>query len=408
MVPIITRIFKENWRKACAESNSPQLKRAAVLKNVEKIIMCRTLWLGAKEFRCENKKCDHVIFVPNTCKSRFCPSCGFKATLNWQGAFMRRVIPADYQHIVVSVPVLVKELFYDNRRAIVGLMFRAASRSILEFCKKKEGYLPGLVGVFQSFGKSLNDHPHFHLIRTAGGISLDDGKTWLDSSYLPEAAIKARFKAKILKGLRGLHREGKLRGPFGKLSYKEFNRRLNLIWEKQWWIGIGRADETDDLIPYFYISRYLFRAPISSRRIVDYVKGRVVRWLPQSKYELPRTMAFSNTPTEFIEKLVTHIPDEYDHQIFYSGLYAPAYRKTYYQAARDHFKKIGKDLIDLKEGKPLKWAQMLEMSTGEKPLECPKCGSKMKYHRFLFFFLKEIEKFELVKYRIVEKKIDSS
>ena len=255
MASVLTEIFRDNWDKARAESDSWQLKRPVVIKNVEKVIKCRTLWLGVKAFQCENKKCKHAIFVPHSCKSRLCPSCGFKATLNWQGKFMHRVIPSEYQHLVFSVPVLVKELFKGNRRAITNLMFRAASKSILEFCRERENYLPGVVGVFQSFGKSLNLHPHFHVIRTAGGISLLDGKTWFDSSYLPEKAIKARFKAKILKGLRGLHRHGKLKGYFGKLSYGEFNRRLNLIHEKSWWIWIGNVDESFNLIPYFYITR---------------------------------------------------------------------------------------------------------------------------------------------------------
>jgi len=408
MVPIITKIFRENWDKALAESNSPQLKRAAVQKNAEKIIMCRTLWLGVKEFRCENKKCGHVMFVPNTCKSRFCPACGFKATLNWQGAFLRRVIPSEYQHLVFSAPTLIREIFLDNRRAIVKLLFHAASRSILEFCKKREGYLPGIVGVFQSFGKSLNLHPHFHLIRTAGGILLEDGKTWLDSSYLPEESIKARFKAKVLKGLRGLHRAGKLKGPFGKLSYAEFNKRLNRIHESHWWIWIGQADESYNLIPYFYITRYLFRAPITSRRIVDYSRGRYVKWLPQSRYELSKTQAFVDTPTRFIERLALHMPDDYDHLIFYSGLYAPAYRQTYYKAAKEHFADKGEALEFPEEYEPLKWEQMMEMSTGEKPLECPKCGSKMRFVRFLFFFQRDIARFELKNHQLVEKKIDSS
>lgn len=409
MAPIITRIFRDNWDKALAESKSPQLKRAAVLKNVEKVIKCRTLWLGIQSFACENRKCGQVMFAPNTCKSRFCPSCGFKATLNWQGKFLRRVIPSQYQHLVFSVPRLVTELYAYNRREIIKLMYRAASKSVLEFCKEREGYLPGIVGVFQSFGKYLNVHPHFHLIRTAGGILLADGKTWIDSSYLPERAIKARFKTKILKGLRGLHRHGKIRGPFGRLSYKEFSRRLNLIWEKQWWIWIGQADETADLIPYFYISRYLFRAPISSRRIISYARGKSVKWLPQCKYQLSPSQAFIDTPTSFIEKLVQHIPDEYDHQIFYSGLYAPAYRQTYYRAAKEHFKAAGEELVDLPgEHEPLKWPKILEMSTGKNPLKCPKCGARMKFVRLIFFKEKEIGLFEVKNYQLVVMSPDTS
>lgn len=299
-------------------------------------------------------------------------------------------------------------MFLDNRRVIVKLIFHAASRSILEFCKKREDYLPGIVGVFQSFGKSLNLHPHFHLIRTAGGILLEDGKTWVESSYLPEESIKARFKAKILKGLRGLHRTGKLKGSFGELSYKEFNKQLNRIHASHWWIWIGQADESHNIIPYFYITRYLFRAPITSKRIVDYSKGKYVKWLPQSRYALSKNQAFVDTPTRFIERLALHMPDEYDHLIFYSGLYAPAYRHTYYKAAKEHFADKGEGLEFPEEYEPLKWEQMMRMSTGHNPLTCPKCGARMRFARFLFFFQRDIARFELINHQLVEKKIDSS
>lgn len=409
MAPIITRILRDGWETAKEESDSWELKRPSVISNIERTIKCRTLWLGIKEFRCENNKCNYKIFVPNTCKSRICSSCGFKATLNWQGAFMHRVIPSEYQHLVFSCPPLLTELFKYDRRAVINLMYRAASKSILEFCRNREGYLPGLTGVFQSFGKSLNLHPHFHIIRTSGGIQLDDGKTWISSSYLPEESIKARYKAKILKGLRGLHRKGKLKGYYGKMNYKDFNKRLDRIHQTHWWVWIGHADDYQDLIPYFYITRYLSRAPISSRRIVDYAKGRYVKWLPQCKHKLHKTQAFVDTPTAFIEKLAVHIPDRCDHLIFYSGLYAPAYRKTYYKEAKEHFKKQGIDPVEgLKEHIPMDWAKLKEMVSGVNPLTCPCCGGKMVFVDIFFFKKEDIDLLELKDYRLVVRGHDTS
>ena len=151
--------------------------------------------------------------------------------------------------------------------------------------------------------------------------------------------LKARFKAKVLKALRGLFRAGKIKGPLGKLSYSDFNKKLNTIHETNWFVWIGNTEEAGNLIPYFYISRYLFRTCISSKRIVGYAKGLFVKWLPQSKYKLSKTHAFKDSTTSFVEKLIVHFPDEYVHNIRYSGLYAPKYKKTYYQAAQEYFKK---------------------------------------------------------------------
>jgi len=405
MTPILTKIFRDNWDKAVEESDSIEMKRPAVIKNVKKIINCKTLKIGVRAFKCENPKCNHTIYSPNTCKSRVCPSCAFKATLNWQGAFLHRVIQSEYQHIVFSGPALLKELFISgNRKLVINAMYSAASKSILEFCKKREGYLPGIMGVFQSFGKSLNEHPHIHMIRTAGGISLDDGKTWIDSCYLPEKMLKARFKAKVLKALRALFREGEIKGYLGKMSYAEFNKKLNAIHETNWFVWIGNTEEADNFIPYFYISRYLFRACISSKRIVDYAKGLYVRWLPQSKYKLSKTQAFKDTVVAFIEKIIVHIPDEYVHNIRYSGLYAPKYRKTYYRSAQEHFKKKNPHGLEkLKEHIPMKWADLIEMAFDKNPLECPECGSKMKFVKLIFFSKIELDELELREHQIIAK-----
>lgn len=407
MSSVVVEIFRDNWEEALATSDSQQLKRPAVQKNVEKMLQCGTLWLGVKGFGCENKDCNYVMFIACTCKSRICPRCGFKMSINWQGAFLHRVIRSDYQQIVVGLPGKLRDLAVDNRRAISKLMFRNINEAIQEFCREKENYIPGIVGVFQTFNKSLGLHLHFHIIRTAGGISLSDGKTWISSSYINETFLKERWKAKMLAGLRKLHGEEKLKGYFGRMSKTAFNAFLNSIYQQNWYVWIDYADKGDTLIPYFYITRYLKRMPISSKRIVSYSKAaKTVKWLPQSSKPLPNTMAFTSTAVEFIEKLAMHFPDEYDHLIFYAGLYAPAYRKTYYKAAMKHFDKINKKagmLARLKKFVPLLWAKMKEMASGINPLKCPKCGGKMKFRRHFFFRKEEIELLMYSNYQIVPK-----
>lgn len=409
MASVLVKIFRDNWQEVLATSHSWHVKRTAVQKNIERMLLCKTLWLGLKGFFCENKDCDFKLFVPNTCKSRCCPPCGFKASLNWQGAFLHRVIPSDYQQIVVALPALFRDLALVNRRVVSKLMFRTIKEAILEFCRERENYLPAIVGVFQTFNKCLGPHLHFHIIRTAGGISLADGKTWIDSSYLDEAFLKKRWKAKMMAGLRRLHKEGKLQGYWADLSKEEFNSTLSSIYEQAWYVWLEKADnkKQNSLIPYFYITRYLSRMPISSKRIVSYNKTtKIVKWLPQSNKPIPDYQAFTSTAREFIEKLIVHFPDRYDHLIFYAGLYAPAYRKTYYQAAQKHFEKKRKKeggLEKLKKHVPMLWAQLKEIASGINPLQCPKCGSRLRFGRLFFFTKEEIELILYRNYQIIPK-----
>jgi hypothetical protein len=51
--------------------------RWAVVWNVTKMLLCRSGW-GYKEYHCP--LCSYIRRVPQTCKSRFCSSCGKAAT----------------------------------------------------------------------------------------------------------------------------------------------------------------------------------------------------------------------------------------------------------------------------------------------------------------------------------------
>ena len=71
-------IFNNEWDKVVASSKTYDLKRSSVQDNVWKLLHCKTLWMGIQIYQCK-KHPQQTRLVPNTCKSRFCPSCGYKA-----------------------------------------------------------------------------------------------------------------------------------------------------------------------------------------------------------------------------------------------------------------------------------------------------------------------------------------
>ena len=223
---------------------------------------------------------------------------------------MNRVIPSDYQHMVFGLPGRFRPLAAVNRKAISKLMFGSINQTIREFCKEKENYVTGLVGVFHSFNKSLGIHYHFHIIRNAGGISLDDGKTWVDGTYINEKFVKERWKAKFMEGLRKLYEKEELKGYYGTLNKQAFNQFLDSVFKQDWYVWIDQAEKGNTLIPYFYITRYLKRMPITAKRIVSYSKAaKIVKWLPQSRQPLAKTQAFT-TPAcmpRLTEKPITRL-----------------------------------------------------------------------------------------------------
>jgi len=87
-------------------------------------------------------------------------------------------------------------------------------------------------------------------------------------------------------------------------------------------------------------------------------------------------------------------------------LYAPAYRKTYYQAAQKHFDKLRKKagmLERLKNYAPMLWAKLKEIVSGLNPLKCPHCGGSMIFRKHILLKREEIELVVYKNYQILPK-----
>ena len=95
----LKQIFKDHWSAFLSAHDV----RDCVKKNVEKMLNCGDgEKLGYHLYRC--KKCGTKRSVPNTCKSRFCNSCGKIATDNWMKKAEKRLANVPHHHIVFSPP----------------------------------------------------------------------------------------------------------------------------------------------------------------------------------------------------------------------------------------------------------------------------------------------------------------
>lgn len=394
MTITLKEIFRNEWENFARNSNSSEVKRPAVRKNVWKLINCKTLIMGIQSYSCE--KCGEVRFVANTCKSRFCPSCGYKANFNWLNGLMNRLIPCTYQHLVFSLPLELRDLFKCNRRTVSTSMYQAISRTIQQYNRRKR-IVGGEFGVLHTFGSSRKFHPHFHILRSQGGIERRTGK-WQDCSYIPEKYLKIAWKSKFLNLLRKAYRNGKL-WFWG--NRQEFYGLLDNLFKKNWHVYV-RSDPVEDCLSVSYIGRYVKRVPFSQRLIVAYKKGEYVKLKWKSQVKLSSWQAYPVPIFEFMESLIVHIPNRYDHLIYYSGLFSPAQKKDLYVKAMEHFKK------EIRKAKPFSWQQLKKLSWQDDPLKCPKCGGEMKFVRVIRFLINETALYEIQNYQIVVKGLDSS
>ena len=144
-------IFSMYWRGYLAWFKG--VIRPAVHENVQKILMCRTPQLGFHAFKCPT--CRNIKLMPHSCKSRFCSSCGKVATDKWVEERLTDILDVEYHHLVFTLPWQLRSICLLNREIMFNLLFKAVSESIISWCKKFVGYIPGFYTVLHTFGSDL-------------------------------------------------------------------------------------------------------------------------------------------------------------------------------------------------------------------------------------------------------------
>jgi hypothetical protein len=147
--------------------------RPAVRQNFDKVTKCGTLALGAEIYASENEE----KLVPHTCKARPCPSCGHRATLQWQRERWCALPDIPYVGIVLSMPNVLWPIFQKNRHLLHGLP-KLGAAVIQQWAKLKYDVRVSIMLVPHTFGGKLNFNSHLHLLVSAGGLHESEGR-WL-------------------------------------------------------------------------------------------------------------------------------------------------------------------------------------------------------------------------------------
>jgi len=135
--------------------------------------------------------------VPFSCKSRFCSSCGKVAVDNWINNACNWFIDAPYHHLTFTIPEELRDVFlYD--RSLYNILFKAASKTVLEWCEDTGGYVPGIACILHTFGSALNHNPHIHMMITGGGLSADGKDKWVSNEFIPWSMLKSRWKYNLI------------------------------------------------------------------------------------------------------------------------------------------------------------------------------------------------------------------
>lgn len=362
-----------NWWKLFLKYR--HLIRISIIVNVLKLLVCKTRFLGYHLYVCP--QCDKTVKAPHSCKSRFCPSCGKKATDDWIKNSFNSLPDTRWQHITYTMPSAFWDFFWLNRPLMNKLPLIAAN-TIKELSRKK-GFIPGIYLAIHTFGRDLKRNVHIHLSTTMGGLSLSKDSL-VEHGYFYHDTLKKMWRHRVIYLLREEFQKGSLKLPPHLKhikSYQSFCSWTDQFYRQKWVVHLTKPSE-DFQHNLQYLGKYLKRPPIGETRIKNY-DGKSVTFEYLDHYT-DTTETVSLPVLEFLKRLIAHIPEKNFRNIRYYGFLANRVRKEQLPI-----------VLELLNQKPVPvkkvytpWRQMIKRTFRYDPLKCSFCGAFMRLGQIVF------------------------
>jgi hypothetical protein len=283
---------------------------AHVRENFLRIIKCGTIALGAEIFASANES----KLVYHTCKSRFCTSCGRRATESWQED-MQAILPdVPYIGITLTMPMEFRPIVQQNPHILRGIPAMGAE-AIQQWAKARYGVRLIVLVVQQTAGGFLNFVPHLHALLSAGGLK-ESKNRWIHRLKYDERELMCAWRYAVVAFLSEANTRNVLSSG---LSSAELLEMFTTQYQRPWNVFISRNGSKGFRLRHD--GRYIRRPPIAQHRLTR-VGNREVEYLAKdtkNKQFVPKRYANE----EFVSILMQHVPDRGRHAMRYFGLLSP-------------------------------------------------------------------------------------
>jgi len=373
----VADIFRDHgpaWRHAQASHLS-----LGQLKVMSAIEHCRTAALGGHVAQCID--CDRTQIAYNSCRNRHCPKCQGGAAKEWLAAREAELLPVPYYHVVFTLPALISDIAYQNKREIYTLLFKAASETLITIAAdpKHLDARIGITAVLHTWGQALTHHPHVHCIVPGGGIS-PDGERWVSCRpgfFLPVRVLSRLFRRLFIEKLTMAHKAGRLKFFGAHVPLIDANAFADYLApaSKCEWVVYAKRPFAGPRQVLAYLSRYTHRVAIANRRLISANdNGVTFKWKDYRTTkghkcrDRPKTMTLGTD--EFIRRFLIHVLPDRLHRIRHYGLFSNGSRVANIARAREL----------LNTPNPQSEAGNDNADTGEEPDAtqcCRSCGGRM-------------------------------
>ena len=336
-------------------------------KIVSDLLNCRTAHLGGHIERCD--ACGAVRITYHSCRNRHCPKCQHMPRERWLEKRKDEILPVSYFHVVFTLPHELNTVILNNKKAMLNILFRAASKTLLTFGKNELNGTPGFLAILHTWDQKLQAHFHLHCL-VAGAAVSKDKKRWLPvkNDYLfNQEALSRVFRGKFIQRLGHVRKTGALKFTAG--AYGNFK---NMLYAKNWVVSVRDPVNRPEQV-LEYLARYTHRVAIANSRIKKLENGMVSFTAKNRKKQSTETITI--TAVEFIRRFLLHnLPSGFV-KIRHYGFLANRNRNEHLNAIRDL---MGVSAPPEKEVASLE--EMMLQLTGTDITTCPCCNKgKMQF-----------------------------
>ena len=299
--------------------------------SINKFLICRDIKAGFIKYTCT--ECGHYHTIPITCKSRLCPSCGFKYSTTWIQKMINDILNIPHRHILFTIPEELRAFFSYDRTLLSKLakavnevmkyqfhnMHKKIARKF-KVPKSSPNYFTnsdivhyGLITVIHTFGRDLKWNPHIHALVSLGGFTKNFTFKKLDYFHVP--SIAGQWKYLVLNIVQnGNYPNLKIKNLAQKAVSKLYKEDKRLFFN----VGSGDVNSPKGIVKY--LGRYLARAPIAEYKITYYDNEKVTFFfndLADDKKKKYVTMDID----KFVQQILIHLPPKNFKMINRFGFY---------------------------------------------------------------------------------------
>lgn len=271
-------------------------------------------------------------------------------------------------HITFTMPYLLCP-FFNNNWPLLNNLFRCATRAMPRWVRR-QGIEVGIFCALHTYGRQLNQHPHFHVSVTRGGLDVKHN-VWRHL-FFKKKEVEQIWCNAVIYLLRdnyvcinpgGLPDLGHIRNE------DRWHRYLHAQYRSAWKVHFAKKTR-GAWRSVKYLGRYLKRPPVAASQLRHYRGGAVVH-----KYHLTQQYKRQKiSQEEMLHRYISHIPARHFKMVRYYGFLAN--RKQ-----GQLLPKVYEALSMTVRGKPKRpgVAVLMKGFLGTDQYQCILCGDRLRF-----------------------------